>query len=91
MHRYDRSCHVQLHNLTCNGTMLHHNTVRGIGRTVLGIDMPAVQPTPLYTAWGYLVCNELARGVGHQRYYTDDVGMLLSSRTQAALVSQVGV
>ena len=48
--------------------------MRGTSRTVLGEDMPLVEPNPSYKAWGYLVCNELAQGVGRQMYYTDEIG-----------------
>ena len=41
---------------------------------MLGEDMPLVEPNPSYKAWGYLVCNELAQGVGRQMYYTDEIG-----------------
>ncbi|DBA68787.1 TPA: hypothetical protein ACH3X2_013401 [Trebouxia sp. C0005] len=51
-----------------------NNTMRGTSRTVLGNDMPLVEPNPSYKAWGYLVCNELAQGVGRQMYYTDEIG-----------------
>ena len=51
-----------------------NNTMRGTSRTVLGEGMPLVEPNPSYKAWGYLVCNELAQGVGRQMYYTDEIG-----------------
>ncbi|KAL0022368.1 hypothetical protein WJX77_004927 [Trebouxia sp. C0004] len=51
-----------------------NNTMRGTSRTVLGEDMPLVEPNPSYKSWGYLVCNELAQGVGRQMYYTDEIG-----------------
>ena len=51
-----------------------NNIMRGTSRTVLGEDMPLVEPNPSYKAWGYLVCNELAQGVGRQMYYTDEIG-----------------
>ncbi len=54
--------------------VLLNNTMQGISRTVLGEDMPVVDPTPPYKAWGYLVSNELAQGVGRQMYYTDEIG-----------------
>ena len=50
------------------------NTMHGSNRTVLAEEMPIVEPTPPYKAWGYLVSNELAQGVGRQMYYTDEIG-----------------
>ena len=51
--------------------------MQGVSRTILAEDMPLVQPMPSYKAWDYLVCNELAQGVGRQMYYTDDIGNLI--------------
>lgn len=59
--------------------VLLNNTMRGISRTVLGEAMPLIKPNPSYKAWGYLVGNELAQGVGRQMYYTDDIGMFVQS------------
>ena len=53
-----------------------HSTMLGVCRTVLAEEMPFVQPLPPYKAWDYLVCNELAQGVGRQMYYTDEIGII---------------
>ena len=50
------------------------NNMKGVSRTLLGDSMPSVDLQPPYKAWGYLVRNELARGVGRQMYYTDEIG-----------------
>lgn len=49
--------------------------MKGVSRTLLGESMPSVDLQPPYKAWGYLVRNELARGVGRQMYYTDEIGI----------------
>lgn len=51
-----------------------HNTMLGVNRTIPAEEMPLVEPLPPYKAWAYLVCNELAQGVGRQMYYTDEIG-----------------
>lgn len=58
--------------------MLLNNTMLGSSRTVLAEQMPAVEPHPPFKAWGYLLRNELAQGVGRQMYYTDKIGISLS-------------
>ena len=55
--------------------VLLNNTMLGSSRTVLAEEMPSVEQNPPYKAWGYLVSNELAQGVGRQMYYTDEIGM----------------
>ena len=55
----------------------------GSSRTVLAEEMPVVEPNPSYKAWGYLVNNELAQGVGRQMYYTDEIGTCVNLRSCA--------
>ena len=54
----------------------------GVNKTILAEEMPLVEPLPPYKAWGYLVRNELAQGVGRQMYYTDEIGKLWHRHSQ---------